>query len=116
VIALGDANDAAHADTPPEVAAVTAIYERTCVVLRYLFAPVSLRLTNTRMQQCGRDHRARSCFAKPEADARRERSCSLLGAGVRPGADEMVAQQQRPDSDEAGEQRGDENCEGGLHL
>lgn len=44
VLALADANNGAHADTPPEIAAVEAIYERTCVVLRDLFGPVSARL------------------------------------------------------------------------
>jgi hypothetical protein len=45
VIELANANEATHADTPPDLTAVTGIYERTCDLLRDLFGPVSLRLS-----------------------------------------------------------------------
>ena len=55
--------------------------------------------------------------AKQGAHALATRDGFCSGAGVRRrGADEAVAQQQRSDPDEAGQQRGDEDCEGGLRL
>lgn len=43
VTALDAVSEWLHADTPPERAAVAAVYERTCVVLQDLFGPISLR-------------------------------------------------------------------------
>lgn len=63
VIELGNANEATHADTPPDVTAVRGMYERTCDLLRDLFGPVSLRLSEMEdlvgLQEPGPDDVAR---------------------------------------------------------
>jgi hypothetical protein len=42
--ALDEVSDWLHADIAPERTAVAAVYENTCIVLRDLFGPLSLRL------------------------------------------------------------------------
>jgi hypothetical protein len=45
VAALREANEGTHSDTVPDLAAMAALYERTCVLLGDLFGPISVRFT-----------------------------------------------------------------------